>query len=242
MPRGGRKRSTPDLGSASDAQIAPGLLGAVSTSNIIPGGRTRNARLATTLVGRGEDSRKKDYILTAEPTATPTVAAAAGTAIYQDLYGDDTVVPAGALKKVGEYCVKTTRADRGEEMTAAPTPTVAAAAGTAIYEDSYGDIVSHAEAKKKRGKRVKTACANQEEDSRKKDSLKTAASTPSVAAVADTALEVDYLPDGHIIISSASKQADDAVAISEYVMASADNQPRGSVRSGPARKQPANKL
>ena len=233
MPRGGRKRSTPDLGSASDAQIAPGLLGAVSTSNIIPGGRTRNARLATTLVGRGEDSRKKDSILTAEPTATPTVAAAAGTAIYQDLYGDDTFFP--ALKKVGEYCVKTTRADRGEEMTAAPTPTVAAAAGTAIYEDSYGDIVSHAEAKKKRGKRVKTACANQEEDSRKKDSLKTAASTSST-------LEVDYLDDGHIIISSASKQADDAIAMSEYVMASADNQPRGSVRSGPARKQPANKL
>jgi hypothetical protein len=120
-------------------------------------------------------------------------------------------------------------------MTAAPTPTVAAAAGTAIYEDSYGDIVSHAEAKKKRGKRVKTACANQEEDSRKKDSLKTAASTSST-------LEVDYLDDGHIIISSASKQADDAIAMSEYVMASADNQPRGSVRSGPARKQPANKL
>jgi len=233
MPRGGRKRSTPDLGSASDAQIAPGLLGAVSTSNIIPGGRTRNARLATTLVGRGEDSRKKDSILTAEPTATPTVAAAAGTAIYQDLYGDDTFLP--ALKKVGEYCVKTTRADREEEMTAAPTPTVAAAAGTAIYEDSYGDIVSHAEAKKKRGKRVKTARANQEEDSRKKDSLKTAASTSST-------LEVDYLDDGHIIISSASKQADDAIAMSEYVMASADNQPRGSVRSGPARKQPANKL
>ena len=240
MPRGGRKRSTPDLGSASDAQIAPGLLGAVSTSNIIPGGRTRNARLATTLVGRGEDSRKKDSILTAEPTATPTVAAAAGTAIYQDLYGDDTFFP--ALKKVGEYCVKTTRADRGEEMTAAPTPTVAAAAGTAIYEDSYGDIVSHAEAKKKRGKRVKTACANQEEDSRKKDSLKTAASTPSVAAAADTAIEVDYLPEGHIIISSASKEADDAVAISEYFMASTDYEPRGSGRSGPTRKPPANKL
>ena len=235
MPRGGRKRSTPDLGSASDAQIAPGLLGAVSTSNIIPGGRTRNARLATMLVGQGEDSRKKDSILTAEPTATPTVAAAAGTAIYQDSYGDDTVAPADALKKVGEYCVKTTRADRGEEMTAAPTPTVAAAAGTAIYEDSYGDIVSHAEAKKKRGKRVKTARANQEEDSRKKDSLKTAASTSST-------LEVDYLDDGHIIISSASQQADDAIAMSEYVMASADNQPRGSVRSGSARKQPANKL
>ena len=47
---------TSDLGSVNDANIAPGL-GAVSTSNIIAGGRTRNARLATTLVGRGEDSR-----------------------------------------------------------------------------------------------------------------------------------------------------------------------------------------
>jgi hypothetical protein len=142
MP-GARKRSTPDLGSESDAQIAPGLLGAVSTSNIIAGGRTRNARLATMLVGRGEDSRKKDTMMTAAPTATPTVAAAAGTAIYQDSYGG-TVAPAEALKKVGEYCVKAT--------TAALTPTVAAAAGTESYEDSYGDTVSPAEALKKRGK------------------------------------------------------------------------------------------
>ena len=94
MP-GARKRSTPDLGSESDAQIA----GAVSTSNIIAGGRTRNARLATMLVGRGEDSRKKDTMMTAAPTATPTVAAVAGTAIYQDSYGG-TVAPAEALKKV----------------------------------------------------------------------------------------------------------------------------------------------
>ena len=68
--------------------------------------------LATMLVGRGEDSRKKDSMMTAAPTATPTVAAAAGTAIYQDSYGG-TVAPAEALKKVGEYCVKAT--------TAAPT-------------------------------------------------------------------------------------------------------------------------
>ena len=228
------------MGSASDAQIAPGLLGAVSTSNIIAGGRTRNARLATMLVGRGEDSRKKDSILTAEPTATPTVAAAAGTAIYQDLYGDDTFFP--ALKKVGEYCVKTTRADRGEEMTAAPTPTVAAAAGTAIYEDSYGDTVSPAEAQKKRGKRVKTTRANQGEDSRKKHSMMTAAPTPSVAAAAGTAIEVDYLPDGHIIISRPSKEADDAVAISDYFVASADYETRGSGQSGRTRKPPAKKL
>ncbi len=138
--------------------------------------------------------------MTAAPTPTPTVAAAAGTAIYQDSYGD-TVVPAEALKKVGGYCVKTTRADQGEDsrkkdsmMTAAPTPTVAAAAGTAIYEDSYGDTVSPAEAQKKRGKHVKTTHANQGEDSRKKDSM-------MVAAAAGTAIEVDYLPDGHIIIS-----------------------------------------
>jgi hypothetical protein len=229
------------LGSAGDAQIAPGLLGAVSTSNIIAGGRTHIARLATMLVGRGEDSRKKDSILTAEPTATPTVAAAAGTAIYQNLYWE-TVAPADALKKVGEYCVKTTRANRGEEMTAAPTPMVAAASGTAMYEDSYGDTVLPAEVQKKRGKRVKTARANQGEDSRKKDSSKTAASTPLVAAAPDTAIEVDYLPEGHIIISSASKEADDAVAISEYFMASADYEPSGSGRSGPTRKPPANKL
>jgi hypothetical protein len=96
------------------------------------------------LVGRGEDSRKKDTMMTAAPTATPTVAAAAGTAIYQDSYGG-TVAPAEALKKVGEYCVKAT--------TAALTPTVAAAAGTESYEDSYGDTVSPAEALKKRGKK-----------------------------------------------------------------------------------------
>ena len=102
--------------------------------------------------------------------------------------------------------------------------------------------MSPAEVQKKRGKRVKNARANQEEDSRKKDSLKTAASTPSVAAAADTALEVDYLPEGHIIISSASREADDAVAISEYFVASADYEPRGSGRSGRTRKPPPNKL
>ena len=217
MP-GARKRSTPDLGSESDAQIEPGLLGAVSTSNIIAGGRTRNnARLATMLVGRGEDSRKKDTMMTAAPTATPTVAAAAGTAIYQDSYGG-TVAPAEALKKVGEYCVKAT--------TAALTPTVAAAAGTESYEDSYGDTVSPAEALKKRGK---TARANKGEDSRKKDTLMMAAPTPSVAAAAGTAIEVDYM----------SEQADGAVAISEY---SADNETGGSGPSGRTRKPPAKKL
>ena len=167
MP-GARKRSTPDLGSESDAQIEPGLLGAVSTSNIIAGGRTRNnARLATMLAGRGEDSRKKDSMMTAAPTPTPTVAAAAGTAIYQDSYGG-TVAPAEALKKVGEYCFKAT--------TAALTPTVAAAAGTESYEDSYGDTVSPAEALKKRGK---TAHANKGEDSEYSADNETGGSGPS---------------------------------------------------------------
>jgi hypothetical protein len=169
------------------------------------------------LVGRGEDSRKKDTMMTAAPTATPTVAAAAGTAIYQDSYGG-TVAPAEALKKVGEYCVKAT--------TAALTPTVAAAAGTESYEDSYGDTVSPAEALKKRGK---TARANKGEDSRKKDTLMMAAPTPSVAAAAGTAIEVDYM----------SEQADGAVAISEY---SADNETGGSGPSGRTRKPPAKKL
>ncbi len=160
------------------------------------------------------------------------------------------MAPAEALKKVGENCVKTTRADQGEDsrkkdsmMTAAPTPTptVAAAAGTAIYEDSYGDTVSPAEAQKKRGKRVMTMRANQGEDSRKKHSMMKAAPTPSVAAAAGTAIEVDYLPDGHIIYSR-SKQADDSVAISDYFVASADDETRGSGRSGCNRKSPANKL
>jgi hypothetical protein len=102
--------------------------------------------------------------------------------------------------------------------------------------------VSPAEALKKRGKRVKTARANKGEDSRKKETLTTAAPTPSVAAAAGTAIEVDYMSDGHIIISSASKQADGAVAISEYFVASADNETRGSGRSGRTRKPPAKKL
>jgi hypothetical protein len=53
-----------------------------------------------------------------------------------------------------------------------------------------------------------------------------AAPTPSVAAAAGTAIEVDYM----------SEQADGAVAISEY---SADNETGGSGPSGRTRKPPA---
>ena len=72
--------------------------------------------------------------------------------------------------------------------------------------------------------------------------MMTAAPTPSVAAAAGTAIEVDYLPDGHIIISRLSKEADDAVAISDYFVAIADYETCGSGQSGCTRKPPANKL
>ncbi len=140
-------------------------------------------------------------------------------------------------------------ANRGEDSskkdsrrTAAPTPTVAAAAGTVIYQNSYGDTKAPAEAQKKRGKRLKTMLlADQGEDSRKKDSMMTAAPTPSVAAAAGTLIyqnqygvtdappvvlasdeEVDYMTDGNILISRSSKEPEanknpnDTVGIADY--------------------------
>ena len=211
--RGARKSktsvrgSTPDLGSVNDANIAPGL-GAVSTSNIIAGGRTRKA--AST-----NDDRSGQK----------------GGAAPIDASSSPSKVTKNAQEKKGKR-LGTMLADRGEDsrkkdsmMTAAPTPTVAAAAGTVIYQNSYEDTEAPAEAQKKRGKCLKTMLADQGEDSRKKDSMMTAAPTPSVAAAAGTLIyqnqygvtdappvalasdeEVDYMTDGNTVISQSSKE------------------------------------
>ena len=79
------------------------------------------------------------------------------------MYGD-TEAPAEAQEKKGKR-LKTMLADREDSRkTAAPTPTVAAAAGTLIYQNTYGDTEAPAE-----------ALASDE--------------------------EVDYMPDGNIVIS-----------------------------------------
>jgi hypothetical protein len=211
-------------------------------------------RLGTMLADRGVDSRKKDSMMTVAPT--PTVAAAAGTVIYQNLYGD-TEAPAEAQKKRGKR-LKTTLANQGKDtrktdsmMTAAPTPSVAAFAGTMIYQNQYG-----------------------------------VTDVPAVALASDE--EVDYMTDGSIVISRPSKEPvatknpsntvaiadyrnddiavsggkapgkdqsgndkavpsnqsgnDDAVTSSDYFVASADYETRGSGRSGRTRKPPVNKL
>jgi hypothetical protein len=129
--------------------------------------------------------------------------------------------------------------------TAVPSPMVAAAAGTLIYQNLYGDTEAPAEAQEKKGKRLKTMLADRE-DSRKTDSRKTAAPTATVEAAAGTLIyqnlygdteapaaalaldeEVDYMPDGNIVISRPSKGSisaepeatqnhNDAVALADY--------------------------
>ena len=149
-------------------------------------------------------------------------------------------------------------ADQGEDtrktdsrMTVAPTPSVAAAAGTLIYQNQYG-----------------------------------VTDAPAVALASDE--EIDYMPDGNIVISRPSKEPeatqnpnnavviahyhnnsiaksggkapgknqsgndkavasnqsgnDDAVGSSDYFVVSADYETCGSGQSGRTRNPPAKKL
>jgi hypothetical protein len=226
--------STTDLVSVNDANITPGL-SAGSTSNIIAGGRTRKGARAN-----DDRSGQKGGVSPIDASLSPSK------------------VRKNAQEKKGKR-LKTMLADREDSRKmAAPTPTVAAAAGTLIYQNSYGDTEAPAEA---------------------------------LASVE----EVDYMPDGNILISRPSKGSksaepeatqnhnnamaiadyhnnsiaksggkapgknqsgndeavasnqsgnDNAVASSDYVVASADYHFKtcGSGRSGRTRKQPAKKM
>jgi hypothetical protein len=231
--------STTALVCANDA--APGL-GAVGTSIIIAGGRTRKGARANddcsggskkVSVGdkcakaggkaRGNKSCNDNAFASAQKGGEVPIDASSST-----LKGSKNVQEKKG-KRLKTMLAVQEEADEGQfllspptasKKTVAPTPTIAAAAGTLIYLDFYG----HTEA-------------------------------PAKALASDK--EVDYMPDGNIVISQPSKGSksaepevtqrskgnDNAVESSDYAMASADYhfETRGSGQSGRTRKPLAKK-
>jgi hypothetical protein len=136
--------STTDLVSAYDVNIVPGL-GAVSTSNIIAGGRMRKG-------ARANDDRSGQK----------------GGEAPIDASLSPSKVRKTAQEKKGKRLKTMLAVQEDSRKTVAPTPTVATAAGTLIYQNSYGDTEA-----------------------------------PAEALASDK--EVDYMPDGNILISQPSK-------------------------------------
>ncbi len=116
------RESTDDLVSAKYANFAPGI-GAVSNSNIIAGGCTRKGARAN-----DDHSGQKSGVAPIDASLSPSK------------------VRKNAQEKKGKR-PKTMLADQEDfRKTAAPTLTVAAAAGTLIYQNSNGDTEVPAEA------------------------------------------------------------------------------------------------
>ncbi len=149
-------------------------------------------------------------------------------------------------------------ADGGEDtwktdsmMTAAPTPLVAEAAGTLIYQNQYGVTDAPAVALASDEEVDYTTDGNIVISRPSKEPVATQDPNDAVA-IADLRNDAIAVSGGKApgknqsgndkAVASNQSENDDAVASSDYFVASADYETRGSGRSGRTRNPPAKKL